>query len=77
MVAIETHSEVAEYRHNGHTYRVRFRPDDMQGEIRRLVSLAERKELSWSIVAALRIAMINKAFPTALKCVKKHKRRIG
>jgi len=77
MVAIEVPREVATYTQDGQTYRVSFNPDDVQGSIEKLVSLAERKELSWPIVAALRIAIVNKAYPTVIKTTKKHAKRLG
>jgi len=77
MVAIEIRREVATYTRDGQTHEVRFNPDDVEDSIRRLVSLGERKKLSWPIVAALRIAIINKAYPTAIKQTKKHAKRLG
>lgn len=77
MVAIAVRREVAEYTHNGQTYRATYEPDDLERSIRRLVSLGADKKMPWSAIAALRIVMINQTYPHILKTKKKHTKRIG
>ena len=77
MVAIAVRREVAECTHNGQTYRATYEPDDLQGSIRRLVSLGEHGHMPWSAIAALRIVMVKQAYPNELKVAPKHTKRSG
>lgn len=78
MVATQQRREIAQWTDKqGHTFIATFNPDDMEGSVRRLVSLAERNEMTWPVVAALRVAMINAKYPGTLKVSKQHSKRLG